>query len=113
MSRCIATETCICLLTWACSIPCSHTTPVPPRSQAPSAPPNHGFVGGGGARGGGGGGGGGDGAGGRGAGAKNALPWAAFDIELGKDLHLPPIAQGGGGGPGGLGQGRRGGGASR
>ena len=39
MSRCIATETCICLLTWACSIPCSHTTPLPPRSTRPARLP--------------------------------------------------------------------------
>jgi len=78
---------------------------VAPPLFAPSAPPNHGFVGvrdptRGVAPGGGG--------GGRGAGPKDALPWAAFDVELGKDLRLPAIglAQGGGGrGQGGGGEG--------
>ena len=59
---------------------------VAPPLFPPAAPVRHGAVGGGV---------------GRAAGAKNALPWAAFDEELGNDFRLPPIAPGGGGGVGG------------
>ena len=66
---------------------------VAPPLFAPAVPRQHGWVGGGG--------------GGAGSfepsapparGAGNALPWAAFDVELGKELRLPAIVPGAGAG---------------